>query len=80
MVGGTSDFSPLIAAIYALAGNPGPNDRPNSYPYAHRRKFWDITEGTAGPCSSGTYLCTAVRGYDGPTGVGSPRGVRGFQP
>ncbi|MFF3323086.1 hypothetical protein [Streptomyces sp. NPDC002889] len=65
MVGGTSVSSPLIAGIYALAGDPGPNDRPNSYPYANPRKFWDITEGSNGSCG-GTYLCTAVPGYDGP--------------
>ncbi|MEV4453443.1 MULTISPECIES: S53 family peptidase [Streptomyces] len=79
VVGGTSLSSPLIAASYALAGTPGPNDRPNSYPYAHRRKFWDITQGSNGSCG-GTYLCTAVLGYDGPTGVGTPNGVRGLRP
>ncbi|MFK0259089.1 S8 family serine peptidase [Streptomyces sp. NPDC090445] len=79
IVGGTSASSPLIASMYALAGTPGPNDRPNSYPYAHRLNFWDIDRGIAGPCPSNTYLCRAVRGYDGPTGVGSPRGVRGLR-
>ncbi|NXY93840.1 S8 family serine peptidase [Streptomyces sp. BR123] len=72
IAGGTSVASPLIAGIYAQAGNPGPNDRPNSYPYANRRFFWDINVGTAGAFSAGL-------GYDAPTGVGSPRGVRGFR-
>ncbi|WP_314252895.1 S53 family peptidase [Streptomyces kutzneri] len=79
VAGGTSVSSPLIAAMYALAGTPGPTDRPNSYPYAHRLNFWDIDRGVAGACPSGTYLCRAVRGYDGPTGVGSPRGVLGLR-
>ncbi|MFK0256626.1 S8 family serine peptidase [Streptomyces sp. NPDC090445] len=80
VTGGTSASSPLIASMYALAGTPGPTDRPNSYPYAHRLNFWDIDRGVAGPCPSNTYLCRAVRGYDGPTGVGSPRGVFGLRP
>ncbi|MFK0258714.1 S8 family serine peptidase [Streptomyces sp. NPDC090445] len=80
VVGGTSLSSPLIAAMYALAGEPGPNDRPNSYPYANRRAFWDIDMGITQNCPTGTYLCRAVIGYDGPTGVGSPRGVRGLRP
>ncbi|MFG2874741.1 S8 family serine peptidase [Streptomyces sp. NPDC048337] len=79
IIGGTSASSPLIAAMYALAGTPGANGRPNSYPYAHRQNFWDIDRGTAGTCPGNTYLCRAVRGYDGPTGVGSPRGVLGLR-
>ncbi len=71
-VGGTSVAAPLVAGMYALAGNPGPNDRPNSYPYANRGAFWDINLGTAGTFS-------ATLGYDAPSGVGSPRGVRGFR-
>ncbi|MFD7258858.1 hypothetical protein [Streptomyces sp. NPDC059874] len=61
-----------------MASNPGPNDRPNSYPYANRRAFWDIDLGSTGSCG-GTYLCTAVLGYDGPTGIGTPRGIRGLR-
>ncbi|MET8626452.1 S53 family peptidase [Kitasatospora sp. NPDC004669] len=75
--GGTSLSTPLIAAMYALAGTPAPNSRPNSYPYAHRKAFNDIVTGANGSCG-GTYLCTAVKGYDGPTGIGTPHGVRGL--
>jgi hypothetical protein len=78
VVGGTSVSSSLIAAMYALAGNPGPADRPNSYPYARRWAFWDINQGSTGSCG-GSYLCTAKIGYDGPTGVGSPHGVFGLR-
>lgn len=78
VIGGTSVSTALIAAMYALAGNPGPADRPNSYPYAHRRAFWDIDQGSTGSCG-GTYLCTAMIGYDGPTGIGTPRGVLGLR-
>ncbi|MCW7944441.1 subtilase [Streptomyces hygroscopicus] len=77
VVGGTSVSTPLVAAMYALAGNPAPNTYPNSYPYARPRAFNDITYGTNDPCG-GTYLCTAVPGYDGPTGIGTPHGVAGL--
>ncbi|MFE1308105.1 S8 family serine peptidase [Streptomyces sp. NPDC058755] len=72
IVGGTSLATPLIASAYALAGTPGPNDRPSSYPYANRRALWDIDMGCAG-----TFCATL--GYDPPTGIGTPRGVRGFR-
>lgn len=77
-VAGTSVSTPIIAGVYALAGNPGPNDRPNSYPYARPWALNDIVEGSNGSCG-GSYLCTAVPGYDGPTGIGTPNGVRGFR-
>ncbi|MFG2294885.1 S8 family serine peptidase [Streptomyces sp. NPDC048603] len=72
IAGGTSVAAPLVASMFALAGTPGPNDRPASYPYANPRAFWDIDRGTAGAFSAGL-------GYDLPSGLGSPRGVRGFR-
>ena len=33
----------------------------------------DVTSGSNGEC--GSYLCNAVPGYDGPTGLGSPSGA-----
>ena len=79
VVGGTSLSSPLIAAMYAVAGTPGHADRPNSYPYAHPHAFHDIARGSNGSCG-GSYLCVARPGYDGPTGIGSPAGVAGLRP
>ncbi|MFJ3235097.1 S8 family serine peptidase [Streptomyces sp. NPDC086787] len=76
-VGGTSLSTALVAAMYALAGNPAPGTYPNSYPYARPHAFNDITTGSNGVCG-GTYLCTAVPGYDGPTGIGTPHGVTGL--
>jgi subtilase family serine protease len=73
VVGGTSLASPLIAAVYALAGNGATA----SYSYAHSGSLYDITSGSNGSCG-GSYLCTAVTGYDGPTGLGSPNGTGGF--
>jgi hypothetical protein len=76
--GGTSAAAPMIAAIYALAGVPGPHDYPSSYPYQHPGLLWDVTRGANGTCG-GNYLCTARLGYDGPTGLGSPHGIGAFR-
>ncbi|GAA0296742.1 peptidase S8 [Streptomyces polychromogenes] len=72
VVGGTSLSSPLVAGMYALAGRPGPNDRPNAYPYAHPGAFHDIVTGVAGPYA-------ALPGYDRASGIGTPRGLRGLR-
>lgn len=77
VVGGTSLSTALVAAMYALAGNPVPGTYPNSYPYARPHAFNDITTGANGTCG-GTYLCTAAPGYDGPTGIGTPHSVAGL--
>jgi subtilase family serine protease len=73
--GGTSVASPIIAGVDALAG--GRAKAPNSYgsyPYSNAGAFYDITSGSNGSCG-GSYLCTAVLGYDGPTGWGTPNGA-----
>jgi subtilase family serine protease len=76
-VGGTSVSSPIIASIYGLAGNGSSVDY-GSYPYAHTAKnLYDVKSGSNGSCG-GSYLCTAKRGYDGPTGLGSPKKTGGF--
>ena len=80
-VGGTSLASPLIAAVYALAGNAtGIGDA--QYLYGHATygtsgTLHDVTTGSNGSCG-GSYLCTGKTGYDGPTGLGTPRGTGGF--
>lgn len=75
-VSGTSLSSPLVAAMIGLAGNSAKVVNP-SYPYQHRSGFKDVVGGSNGYCG-GDYLCTGVRGYDAPTGVGSPRGLKGL--
>src|SRR6202022_2015823 len=67
--GGTSASSPIIASVYADAGNPTTATYPNSYPYASPGSLNDVTTGSNGTCTP-TYLCTAGPGYDGPTGLG----------
>ncbi|WP_307794040.1 putative Ig domain-containing protein [Actinacidiphila bryophytorum] len=75
--GGTSASSPIIASVYALAGTPASGSTPASYPYSHTSALNDVTSGSNGSCS-GSYLCTAQAGYDGPTGLGTPNGTAAF--
>lgn len=78
-VGGTSLSSPLIAAVYALSGNIPSALPENSLPYLLSSPLTlnDVTGGSNGSCN-GSYLCTAVPTYDGPTGLGSPHGTGAF--
>jgi subtilase family serine protease len=81
-VGGTSVAAPLIAGVYALAGN-ATTVRPGSE-YAHAGALFDVTVGNNGwPVPGGAacgndYLCTAKKGYDAPTGLGTPDGTSAF--
>lgn len=72
-VGGTS----LVASMYALAGTPGADDYPVAYAYhdpTQAADVFDVTEGVNGSC--GDLLCQAGAGWDGPTGLGTPDGVK----
>jgi subtilase family serine protease len=75
-VGGTSASSPIVAGVYALAGNAS-SVNAGSYPYSHTAGLFDVVTGTNGTCSP-SYLCSGVAGYDGPTGLGTPNGATGF--
>ena len=77
-VGGTSASSPIIASVYALAGNSSSTGY-GSYPYGHTGSLNDVTSGsnsTSGCTPS--QLCTAGTGWDGPTGLGTPNGTGAF--
>jgi subtilase family serine protease len=74
--GGTSVSSPIIASVYALAGNEAAVVF-GSRSYSHTAALFDVTSGSNGSCG-GSYLCTAGPGYDGPTGNGTPNGVSAF--
>jgi subtilase family serine protease len=74
--GGTSVASPIIASVYALAGNTA-SITGGSYAYGHPTSLNDVMSGSNGSCG-GTYLCTSGTGYDGPTGLGTPKGTGGF--
>ena len=72
--GGTSVAAPLVAGVYGVNGtasNYGGN------PYGATSALWDVTSGSNGSCG-GFYLCTALPGYDGPTGLGTPKGASAF--
>lgn len=79
-VGGTSLASPIVAAVYALKGVPT-GVQANSLPYLNNNSLnlHDVISGSNGNCNRrAKYLCTAGVGYDGPTGLGSPKGVNAF--
>ena len=48
-----------------------------NFSYAHAASLFDVTGGSNGACA-GSYLCTALAGYDGPTGLGTPNGTAAF--
>ena len=73
--GGTSASSPIIASVFALAGNATQVDA--SYVYNHAANLNPVTNGSNGNCSIG-YLCNAGPGYNGPAGWGTPNGVGAF--
>lgn len=76
VLGGTSASSPLVAAVYALAGNTGTINGA-SLAYTRTSSLFDVSAGSNGTCG-GSYLCTAGAGYDGPTGLGTPNGTGAF--
>ena len=73
--GGTSVAAPVIASVFALAGNADTID--NNYPYTHSSSLNDVTSGSNGSCPTASW-CTAGVGWDGPTGLGTPKGTGAF--
>jgi MYXO-CTERM domain-containing protein len=78
VTGGSSASSPFVSGALAALGVTGPGKTFDpQWVYDHASEFWDVTSG--GPvsnCPSGSpaYFCTPAKGYDGPTGVGTPYG------
>jgi subtilase family serine protease len=72
--GGTSVAAPLVAGIYGVNGG---SVTYGSDPYGAPSALFDVTSGSNGSCG-GVYLCTGVAGYDGPTGLGTPKGSTAF--
>ena len=73
--GGTSASAPVVASVYALSRNTA--GYPASYTWAHPGGLNDVTTGSNGSCSPALW-CTAVNGWDGPTGLGTPNGISAF--
>jgi Ricin-type beta-trefoil lectin domain len=83
---GTSLATPIITAVYALAGAPTPGTYPSSYLYesGHAAELNPVTTGSDGTCEANRlYLCDAGHslsdGYNGPAGWGTPNGVGAFK-
>ncbi|HWF55802.1 MAG TPA: S8 family serine peptidase [Solirubrobacteraceae bacterium] len=89
---GTSVSAPIIAGVIGLAGSLGGNEASTLYARGLNDPgaFHDITHGDNGtgciPIPSPYYniaptaalICQAGRGYDGPTGLGTPFGLAAF--
>lgn len=73
--GGTSAAAPIIAGVYAMSGRT--SGYPAAYTWAHASKLNDVTKGTNGRCATAVW-CTAGKGWDGPSGLGTPNGTAGF--
>ena len=71
--GGTSVSSPIVGAVYALAGNTATASTAWSNPGA----LFDVTSGSNGSCPT-LQWCNAGSGWDGPTGLGTPNGTAAF--
>lgn len=72
--GGTSVAAPIIGGIY---GNNGGLIHAGRSLYSEPNALFDVKTGSNGICNP-AYLCEAQRGYDGPTGNGTPKGTTAF--
>lgn len=82
VIGGTSASTPIVAGIYGLAGNGktlSSTFARSIYSAAGSRAFNHIVEGNNGSCPRVyEYICQAGKGYNGPTGWGTPNGTGAF--
>jgi hypothetical protein len=85
VVGGTSVASPLIAGLYARAPKHSSVLGPNRLYAAKASVFHDVTDGTnagigyCGTVGIGNAVCDARVGWDGPSGLGTPKGLATFR-
>ena len=76
--------TPIIAAIYALAGMPMARTYPAQYPYLRPGALYRVMSGSDRGLRGrpGPYLCDAGHGlsdgYNGPAGWGTPHGTGAF--
>ena len=74
--GGTSVSSPILASVYAIGGNHG-QSYPAAYTWTNTGSLHDVTSGSNGTCTTAVW-CNAGKGWDGPTGLGTPNGTGSF--
>ena len=88
-MGGTSVASPIIASVYALAGNASSQRYGAKLYAAPAGSLNDVIFGRntlpdpsfkniAGQYCTPVVICNAVPGWDGPSGNGTPWGVKAF--
>ena len=75
-IGGTSLSSPLVAGMLVRSGKASLYSSAQRM-YQRSASFRDIVSGSNGVCG-GDSLCTAKKGWDGPTGVGAPYSLGSF--
>jgi hypothetical protein len=84
VVGGTSASAPFIAGLYARASVSKKLLGPNRLYSAPKTAFTDVTLGQNAPTGVcklmriDNRVCTAGPGWDGPTGLGTPKGLAAF--
>jgi Subtilase family len=72
--GGTSVSTPIVASLYALAGNAATQNGAKALWLGGGSHLFDVVAGNDGTCLP-LYFCNASTGYDGPTGWGTPNGL-----
>ena len=77
VLGGTSVGAPIVAGMYALAGNGASLHSGARHLYSHRAEFHNVDGRTAASCDP-LYLCVASDRYNGPAGLGTPFGLGAF--
>jgi hypothetical protein len=77
--GGTSASAPIVAGLFAAKHNTlgvaGGKLTGGELVWGSQKAFHDVVSGTNGTCA---LYCSAVIGWDGPTGLGTPKGTGGF--
>lgn len=76
--GGTSIATPIITGMLAISGKAQDSFYGGQPLYgASSSNFLKVTSGSNGTCAIAV-LCTALDGYNGPTGLGVPQGLGAF--
>jgi subtilase family serine protease len=82
IVGGTSAAAPFVGAVAARSPRIANIEGPNVLYSDPSKAFYDVTTGTNGSsCVSDGFsakVCAAGKGWDGPTGLGTPDGLAPF--
>ena len=77
VMGGTSAAAPIIASIIGTTGAGIDPQTIYSRVAANSALRFDVTSGSTASCSPSAF-CTGVTGFDGPTGLGTPKGSGAF--